>query len=328
MRKILLSTVASAILALTATASEDKIDRESFLATGQIYLAAQLLSNKSFDIELKVRRYGHTSMFDKMLGKEPNDENWEEELSLWYDTMICSTQEGVKQIKGKGVDIKAYVGDAAVVTMREAVKILKDDGAKYIFIEREAISQNAKNYVVTDMPFDKCFLGMITERYDSRKAVKTGWIVGEKNGESKDIYVKPAYLQIIQAPYKECSAGTDWSGFASTIAQVGFMALGVKGASSGNTNVASFSANAANVAASTGKSAKQDSPVQSTQDGENFAARAILDVKAVKSLDYFKNPSRQKFGIQAYVFPIEDVEKALAHYMDIPYSSKITYDGK
>lgn len=327
MRNILISTVASAILALTATASEGKIDRESFLATGQIYLASQLLSDDSFDIKLKVYRFGHASMMDRMLGKEPKDEDWRENIRISYDALICSTPQAVHKIKGMNVDIKSYVGDAAVVGMREAVKILKDDGAKYIFFEVKAKDEKNSGNIAMNMPFDQCFSSMITSRYDPKNALPTGWIGGKPSDGKDGSYVVPAMLRVKTAPNKQCSAGTDWSGLASMIAQVGFMALGVKGASSGNTNVANFSANASNAAASAGESSNHSNASTDVQSGENFAAEAALYVSGIKSIEYVKKHPRSQnetgYGVDLYVFPIEDVEKTLAKYMDMPYRSQI-----
>lgn len=168
MSKLTKSLLLFLVFTFSSLAEEEKIDRISVWKAKHLFLPSQL-TIKDRNTYVSVQVSGRIPIMDKLFGKGPNDDEWEEKVTVYFEQYVCSSTEQNIARKTDGFTIHGYAGDAAVVTIREAVKILKDDGAKYIVFYGPELTSDGKYGFQKNISATEVVYRMVTSKYDVSK---------------------------------------------------------------------------------------------------------------------------------------------------------------
>lgn len=136
MNKVILSIVA--LSALSSAKEAPIYDHDYAMSKKEIVMFSQLLDNKQkgYPITVSGKETGNRSFFGSF--SDNNDPKWIGYSNLKVRIDHCMDEEFTQMLEKNGFTIKSRIGDGIVVAFREGVKSLKENGAKYIFVQTEA----------------------------------------------------------------------------------------------------------------------------------------------------------------------------------------------
>lgn len=299
--------------------------------TKEIDLFSQILSDgSSLKIHVKKSYPNERGFFSSM--SENTDPEWFGNVNTYVTIDTCASENIVKQLEESGYVINHRASDSLVVAYREAIKTLKKDGAKYILIP------NQRGKVSFDENFENFFdeqLFVYDENF--RNSFNVTFSGGEVDGRA-----------LPPKCYTERSLSAKdvfW-----IVGQIGSLALGTTGTKLGSANMAALGANTSRAVDYAAGGPNQLSVKRAT--GEELTSKdnahkrptwlevdrndawletnpahlsafmwknITVAMKGAIGIDYFKNHQQQLSGS---VFKVEDVEKTLGKYLEIPYDVK------
>jgi hypothetical protein len=326
--------------------------------TKEVVMLSQLLAKgDSLKIEVSGSMTGKRSFFS--LPSDDDNKKWKSEVNINVDVDTCYSEDTAINIADKGYVLKSRVSDSTVVGYREAIDLLKANGAKYVYVQTSVVQRDPLSIWKRQepMPFQK-YRDMMISRNPSftDDELKRDHDVMIEKWKAKEPKTTSTYHKdespdeiVMNRTFKEYFEGvlTDnsfeknnnrflpvgcfqdrsvkTSDFFWLAGQVASMAIGIKGASSGNTAVASLAAHSSNAVENTTNLMQNGNA--STVDSKRLSLIA-LNAKIVmigfidenNFIENFKHLADYK--ITGVIFPISEVEEHLSHYKVIPYNVK------
>jgi hypothetical protein len=356
MKKILLFALMSAVLLGEDTPMYD--DAYTAKTKEAIMLSQLLPKGDSLKIDISGTFSGKRGFLSSF--SDNNDEKWIGKTDLMVNVDTCYSEDAATEITKKGYILKSRIADSTVVGYREAVKLLKDNGAKYIFVltslkNRGVVDPLASWKGSEPLSFerlqeihktDKLYTpAQLQDLYDISmrewKASKPKDItVVERDDAPNNIQYNRPFSEFFQEQLmdKTFEKRTDRflpegcfrdrslkaSDFFWLAGQVAALAIGAKGASVGNTNMTSLAANTSHAVNNTEvlMQNSKNNDVNSKQIAF-IALKTKINILGIIDQKYFeKNYYFGDVKISAHVFPISEVEEHLSHYKVIPYNVK------
>lgn len=100
--------------------------------TKEVMMLSQLASEKASPfVYVTGAISGKRGMFSFLTGEDPRWEGW---VMITSNVDVCLSEDDRHKIEISGYKFKSTLADGMVVAYREAVKELKNEGAKYIFV--------------------------------------------------------------------------------------------------------------------------------------------------------------------------------------------------
>lgn len=356
-----MNKLTSSILSLAAFTSVSfandvpMYDNNYTATTKEIMMLSQLLpEGKKLSIDVSGKIIGKRSFFDSF--SENNDPKWRGYVNIVADVDTCYSEENTLSLIKDGYVFKSRTADSTVVAYREAVKILKENGAKYVFVQNALINRDSEAAVKRSapMPFPKyrdMMMGRNPTFTEAELKRDHDEIVKKWNDKWKDVkFAKrddsPDDIQT-NKPFSEYFQGvlTDnrafeknnnkslpemcfgdhslkTSDFFWLAGQVASLALGARGASTGNTGMTSLAANSSIAVNNTANLQDGSTKVDSKQLA-GIALQSKVSLTGVIDPQYFSNNIFYKESkLSGMLFPIAEVEEHLSHYKVIPYNVK------
>lgn len=287
-------------------------DRESAAKTKNIYLMSQLLPEGD-DFPIKVESNVYLGGRNFLSRFSENDPDWQGSVLVDTKEIICLKQDAMVTLIKQGNSLKSVNGDVLVVTVRELVAQVKQMGAKYIYFGRKYFGiKDANGVYITDPEF-------LSRKNIIRTNVSFGdyfktLISGEDESAMSIYKERPA----------RCDADTSFTlGQALWIAgQIASVAVGTSGARVGDAGMAELGGNIGKTADTT---VKASNSVSATQVGTYpLVTRMRMEAYGLmKPETMYRQEWSGYRKFDGYVFPVDEVEKVLSQYMDIPYSASI-----
>lgn len=328
MNKINLSIIS--LIALSALSSAKEVpmyDADYAIKTKEVVMLSQTLGKDAGNFSITVKGYeeGSRGLFASL--SKNTDMMWSGEERLTVDIDHCVDEDAVLGLEKFGYDVKSRIGDSLVVGYREGIKRLKENGAKYIFVGAHHVFQykgdskkyyyenkklkivsnddEVRNSVKTDIRFGDFFQSVLTDKTFAQTKKETGVIpnvVSFNKAWANTCFQKP----------ENSSSSVFWA-----IGQVASLALGASAASAGNVDLNSLAANSSQ-AINYATSKDSRSIEQTTEKFSGMPRILWLAMTGYVDPGYIdKHQANMK--VEGYLFPIEEVEEHLTHYMTIPY---------
>jgi hypothetical protein len=301
MIKVTSSILAFFMLSSLALANDNTpiYDNAYAVKTKEVMMLSQLMNDgHPLNIDLTGYVDGNRGFISSLF--ENNDPQWEGFADIDVRVNNCFSEENVKSYEKAGVVFKSRIADGTIVAYREAIKQFKKNGAKYVFVD----AQTSDNSPHTDKPFAEYFQSLLTEEYLLNE---------DKRGVSK---TTNKLLDVWQTMDARCFQDNSFK--ASDIfwmaGQVAALAIGVKGASVGNTNMTSLAAHSSNAVDNTANLSNSNGSSVDAKMVSGIATRISVSLRASMVADHYP--------YSGYSFPISEVEEHLAHYKVIPYNVK------
>jgi hypothetical protein len=355
------SAILSLLLLSTILAANDSgpiYDDNYATTTKEAVMLSQLLAKgDSLKIDVSGSMTGKRSFFS--LPSDDDKKKWKSEVSINVDIDTCYSEDTATSIANKGYVLKSRVSDSTVVGYREAIDLLKANGAKYVYVQTSVVQRDPLSIWKRQepMPFQKYKDMMISRNpsftddelkrdhdvmVDQWKAKEPKTTSTYQKDESPDeIVTNKAFKEYFEGVLADRSFEKSSSRFlpvgcfqdrsvkASDFfwlgGQLAVMTIGLKGASSGNTAMASLAAHGSNAVENTTNLMQNGNT--STVDSKRLSLIALNAKIAMVGLadeKYFIDnfvhfPDYKSTG---YIFPISDIEECLSHYKVIPYNVK------
>lgn len=274
-------------------------DNAYAVKTKEVMMLSQLMKDGQYlGIDVTGWTQGKRGLFSSF--SENNDPNWSGNASIDVKVNNCFSEEDVQTNKKVGIVLKSRIADGTVVAYREAIKQLKNNGAKYIFVQA-VTSDNSPH---TDKPFAEYFQSLLTEDY---------MINEDQRGVSK---TTNNLLNVWHSMNERCFQDNSFkaSDMFWIAGQIATLAIGVKGASAGNTNMTSLAAHSSNAVDNTVNLANSNKPTVDIKTLSGIATRLTVSLGASTVAEHYL--------VEGYSFPISEVEEHLSHYKVIPYNVK------
>lgn len=294
MKKIIAATLSACALAtmLSATDTSPIYNNQTALETKKLMMLSQLLTT-----DLDITASGEMRPVDGKRGffasmSENTDKDWEGFASVMVQINNCYSQEQLEKDEKFGYTYISRTADTTVVAYREAVKQLKENGAKYVTFPA----------LDTGKSFAEVFQEMLTretiiDNNDLRVLLPDGKLTN-------------AWRTMDGRCFQDNSLTTKnvlWG-----IAKVATLAIGLRGATTGNTSHLALSS-----------SSEQALGSHSPDGGVAIDYTKVSGVATRNSVSLYGSVYKDHFaGKKGYVFPITEVEEHLAHYKVIPYKMK------
>ncbi len=316
-------------------------DNNYTATTKEIMMLSQLLPDgKKLTINISGNLTGKRSFFSSIA--ENNDLKWKGHVDFIADIDTCYSEENAQTLIKDGYIFKSRVADSTVVVYREAIKLLKENGAKYIFIQTALADRDPeatwKKEDSRASAWDKLHLpdDEILNQYNIRKAKEPKI---QRDDSPDDIQSNKPFSEYFQGALTDKAFDKSNSKFLPEMCfgdhslkasdffwlagQVAALAVGVKGASMGNTGMTSLAANSSVAVNNTANLQDGNTKV----DGKQLAGIALqskVSLTGVIDPQYFSNniTHNKEYKLSGILFPIAEVEEHLSHYKVIPYNVK------
>lgn len=265
--------------------------------TKEVIMLSQLMNDgHNLDIDVTGRTSGDRGYFASL--SENNDVDWTGNASINVEINNCFSEESLQLDEKAGYIFKSRIADGTIVAYREAVKQLKKNGAKYIFVSARTKDHSIQIDKYFADFFQAYLIGDFSLNDDKRGVSKT-------TGE---------LLNIWRSMDDRCFQDNSFkaSDMFWLVGQVAALAIGAKGASGGNTNMASLAAHSS----------------KAVDHTTNLAGGSIVDNKMLSGIATRLTVSlgasivANHYAGEGYSFPIAEVEEHLTHYKVIPYNVK------
>ena len=318
MIKVTSSILTFFILSSLALASDNTpiYDNDYVVKTKEVMMLSQLMSDgHNLNIDVTGSVTGKRGFLSSL--SENNDASWRGWVQINTVINNCFNEEAVQANAKAGYIFKSRIADGTVTAIRESAKQLKNNGAKYIFIgsQMSPSSQgytkniNNENSIQVNQSFADYFQSILTKDIQLND-IKQGSIQGSG-------------ISISRSTDNRCFQDNSFkaSDVFWVVGQVAALAIGVKGASAGNTNMTSLAAHSSNAVENTASLASANGNISNDKMLSGIANKVSVSMFGVVDPLYFsKNePKMQYIG---HIFPISEVEEHLAHYKVIPYNVK------
>lgn len=359
MIKVTSSILSLAVVASVSFAQDVAIyDDDYAIATKEAIMMSQLLpKGDSLKIDISGRTTGKRSFFSSF--SENSDPKWTSSVNLNVDLDTCYSEEIMGRITEKGYTLKSRISDSTIAGYREAISLLKANGAKFIYIQTSVVQRDPVAIWKREepMPFQK-FKDMMISRNSSFtdeelkrdygakveqwKAKEPKLVSNYHKDESLDeIGKNRAFKEYFQEVLTDktfeknknrflpegCFGDHSLkaSDFFWLAGQVAAVAIGVKGASIGNTNMTSLAAHSSNAVENTTNLIQNGNA--STVDSKRLSLIALNSkISMVGFMDekyFIENFTHlSDYKTTGFIFPISEVEEHLSHYKVIPYNVK------
>ena len=303
MIKITSSILAFFILSSLALASDDLpiYNQAQAVETKSVIALSQILDkDHMFEVDTRIQVYGRKGFFSSF--GENNDLDWDGSVMVTSKISKCFSEEYVQNIQKEGYIFKSRTADITVAGYRAVIRELRKSGAKYVSVSGFAVklyddnnqSTNAKKDSFTDY-FQKLLVNKEFENKSERNLPSA--CLRDTSIHASDVF---------------------W-----VAGQVAALAIGVKGASTGNTNMTSLASNM-NLAASNHSSTDGKINLLDQKKAAGIKMEDTIWLHGYIDPLYFKKRfPDNKFS--SSLVSIEEIEEVLSHYPAIPYGiEKIT----
>ena len=297
MKKIITATLSACALTtmLSATDTSPMYTNQTALETKQVMMLSQMLSG-DLSARATYSLQGKRGFFASM--SENTDKDWEGFTSIDVEIGSCISAAKLEEGEKLGITYTSHIADSTVIGYREAVKQLKEMGAKYILVYNVFGDKDYSLYA--GKSFADLFQGELTRKYTLDN--------NDLRVLTEDGHNTNAWRTMDERCFQDRSLTAKnvlWGA-----AKIALLGVGLKGASLGSTKLTSFSS-AGDQALGSGN------PVVSVASDNThvagIATRNSVSMYGAVYADHFDGRGR------GYYFPIAEVEEHLAHYKNIPY---------
>jgi hypothetical protein len=278
--------------------------------TKEVMMLSQLMDDSHpLNIDISGSIVGKRGFLSSL--SENNDPSWYGWMSVRVVINNCFSEDILKADEKAGYIFKSRIADGTIVAARESVKQLKENGAKFIYMGGEKAKENStdENSIQTDQPFAEYFQSLLT------RDIPLNEILRGNDSVSK--------LDILRSMDDRCFRDNSFkaSDLFWVAGQAAALAIGIKGASIGNTNMTSLAAHSSNAVENTANLANSNGKIVNNQTLSGIAKEVTISMFGVVDPIYFpKYKPRMKYV--GHLFPISEVEEHLSHYKVIPYNVK------
>jgi hypothetical protein len=296
--------------------------------TKEVMMLSQLLpEGKDLQIIINGDMSGKRGYFESL--SENNDLKWKSSINIYSKINNCANETYTQALNAAGYSLKSHIADGTIVAYREAIKQLKQNGAKYIFVGKSVYIGDLPEEIIFKEEKENCKDKLSTNDNPDKNKLETNKSFGEyfQYLLTHDTFLDSENIKVKNLP-EACfqkselkAADVFWG-----VGQLAAIAIGVKGAQMGNTNMASLGANTSHAVDNTSSLMKDErvSSLDLYKDSNKLAgiARNVsVNIVGFVDKDYIEKnePNKNYYG---YVFPVSEVEEHLSHYKVIPYDVK------